>query len=452
MIYVKDIIEKCDGKLIYGNLNLECNSFSKDTRTLKKGDIYIGIKGEKFDGNDFYQEAFNKGASACILDKIDLSSIPSTYQNKTIIQVDDTLACIQKLAKYKRSLYQIPVIAVTGSVGKTSTKDMIASVLATKYKILKSEGNNNNHIGLPLTILGLKDEELMIVEMGMNNKGEISLLSSIAKPTIAVITNIGTAHIGNLGSRENIMKAKLELVENLNGPLIINNDNDILHANLDYIKSLNNGNVITIGIDNNSDYMATDINNACTNFKIKGNDIECQIGNTAFVYNSLVAYAIGDLCNVNIENIQNGIKNIKLASNRLEYKETPKGVILIDDTYNSSLDSIKSSLEILLKKEGNRKIAVIGDVLELGSYSEEIHTDIGKELLNSNLDYIVTIGNETNYTDKYLKEHNYLNLYHFVNEKESYQTINNLLQKGDVVLLKGSHAMNLGNIVSYLMK
>ena len=223
MLYVKDIIEKCNGQLICGDLSLVLDNFSKDTRTIKKDDIYIGIKGASFDGNKFYNDALDKGAKACILD--DISSVDiEKYKDKTIIKVDNTLKCIQELAKYKRSLLNIPVVAITGSVGKTSTKDMVSSVLSTKYKVLKTEGNNNNDIGMPLTILRYKDEDIIVVEMGMNHFKEISLLTNIAKPTIGIITNIGTAHIGNLGSRENIMKAKLEIVEGLNGPLIINND------------------------------------------------------------------------------------------------------------------------------------------------------------------------------------------------------------------------------------
>ncbi len=175
----------------------------------------------------------------------------------------------------------------------------------------------------------------MVIEMGMNNFGEISFLTNIAKPTIAVITNVGTAHIGNLGSRENIMKAKLEIIEGLSGPLIINNDNDILHDNIEYIRSLNK--IITIGIDNDSDYMAKDINSDLTEFKIDNNNIKCNIGNTAFIYNSLVAYVMGILCNVDIENIKKGIETFKLTSNRLEFKKLKNGATLIDDTYNASL-------------------------------------------------------------------------------------------------------------------
>lgn len=445
MIYVRDIVEKFGGILVSGNIDLEIKNISKDTRTINKGDIYIGIKGEAFDGNKFYKDAFDKGAIACILDNID--EIDDKYKDMTIVKVDDTIKCIQDLARYKRSLYDIPVIGVTGSVGKTSTKDMIASVLETKYKVLKTLGNNNNHIGLPLTILRLQDEEVMLLEMGMNNKGEISLLTDIAKPTIGVITNVGTAHIGNLGSRENIMNAKLEITEGLSGPLIINNDNDIIHDNLDYIKSLCD--VITIGIDNDGDYRGHIIDGNI--FKLDGELIESPINNRAFIYNSIVAYVVGRLCNIDVESIKYGIKNLNLTGNRLEYKKYKEDIILIDDTYNASLDSIKSSLEILRKEKCNRRIAVIGDVLELGEYAKDIHIEIGKELFNSELDYIVTVGEFTKYTDEYLENVCYNNRSHFDIESDCYEFMSELLRSGDTVLFKGSHGIKLGNIVKYLM-
>lgn len=450
MIYVSDIIDRCGGVLISGDPGLICDSFSKDTRTISAGDIYVGIKGENFDGNEFYGLAFDNGAKACILDNINIDEIDEKYKNKTIIKVNNSVKCLQELAKYKRSLYDIPVIGVTGSVGKTSTKDMIAAVLSTKYKVLKTEGNNNNHIGLPLTILRLKDEDVMVIEMGMNNKGEIALLADIARPTIGVITNVGTAHIGNLGSRENIMMAKLEIINGLSGPLIINNDSDILHNNLDKIKKMNN-NVITFGIDNKSDYTALNVNDNYKHFNVEGNDICSSIYSKAFIYNSLVSYIVGKMLSVSVCDIKYGIKNFKASGKRLEQIKLNDGVILIDDSYNASLDSIKSSLEILKRKDGTRKIAVIGDILELGSFSKEIHEEVGMELLRNKLDIVVLIGKETLYTEKYLKDNNYNNVYHFMCESDSYTTINKILKNGDVVLFKGSHAMNLGRIVTYLV-
>lgn len=445
MLYVSDIIREGNGLLIQGDSSLLLGDFSKDTRTIKEGDIYVGIKGENFDGNKFYLDALEKGAMGCILDNID-NDIPSEYKDRFIVKVNNSLECIQNLARYKRSLYNIPVIGVTGSVGKTSTKDMIYSVLKEKYKVLKTEGNNNNHIGLPFTILRLKDEEVMILEMGMNNLGEISFLTNIAKPTIGVITNIGTAHIGNLGSRENIMKAKLEIVEGLSGPLIVNLDNDMVYDNIEYIRSLND--VITIGIEKTSDYMAYDIDG--NKFKIKAEEFVSPIGNRAFIYNSLMGYVVGKLCNVEIDKIKNGIKNLELTGNRLEYKKAKCGAMIIDDTYNASLDSIKSSLE-LLKKEKGRKIAIIGDVLELGEYSMDIHEEIGRVLLDSDLDYVITIGKETVNTSLYLDRNGYYDFSHFYREDYSYDFLDSFLKEGDIVLIKGSHGMNLKNIVNHLV-
>ena len=230
-LLVKDILKVTEGKLVIGDCEEVLENFSKDTRQIKENDTYVAIKGANFDGNKFWKQALEKGAKAVIVQDIDFSKEDLTkYKNKIIIKTKDVLESLYEIAKYKRSLYDIPVVGVTGSVGKTSTKDVIASVLSKKYKTLKTEGNNNNNIGLPFTILNLKDHEAAVIEMGMNHFNEISLLTKIAKPTISVITNIGTSHIGNLGSRQNILKAKLEILEGMTKPLLVlNNDNDMLH-------------------------------------------------------------------------------------------------------------------------------------------------------------------------------------------------------------------------------
>ena len=204
---LEKIINNIDIISIYNKEEIYIKGFSKDTRVIGENEFFVAIKGENFDGNDFVLEALNKGAIGAIMDKKDISE-DIINLGKPIILVKDSIKALQQLAAYKRSLYNIPVIAITGSVGKTSTKDIIASVVSEKYKVLKTEGNLNNHIGLPLTILKLEDHEALVVEMGMNHFHEIELLSNIAKPTLAVITNVGTAHIGILGSRENILKAK----------------------------------------------------------------------------------------------------------------------------------------------------------------------------------------------------------------------------------------------------
>ena len=440
MIYVDDIVKICNGILYSGNSNIKCINFVKDSRLIKPGDIYVGIKGEKFNGNNFYKEAFNKGASVCLLDKD--TKIDDSYKNKTIVLVDDTVNAIQELAKYKRSLYNIPVIAITGSVGKTSVKDMVYRVVNSKYKTLSTSGNMNNHIGVPLTILSLRDHEALIVEMGMNHLGEIDLLSRITKPTLAIITNVGTAHIGNLGSRENILKAKMEIVNGMdNGTLIINNDNDLLHT-------IKYDNLITVGIDNDSDYMASNIQDDVfsSSFYINGDYITIPIGSKAFVYNSLFAYAVGKKLDINNNKIITALNTFKLNPHRLELIKG-KDYTIIDDTYNASLDSVNNALGMLSKVKG-RKVFIFGDILELSEYAKDIHEKIGNSVVNNNVNVLICVGKETKAT--YDKVHNNITAYHFDNNDDMKKALGGIIRSGDTILVKGSHGMNLIEIVEYL--
>lgn len=454
-IYVKDVLDICNGILLSGDKNLLLENFSKDTRTINKKDVYIAIKGESFDGNMYIDDAFSKGASCCIIDNNKYIDI-NKYKEKTIIKVDDSIKCLQKLAKYKRSLYNIPVIAITGSVGKTSTKDIVYEVVNKKYKTLKPVGNLNNHIGLPLTILKLKDHEALVVEMGMNHLKEISLLTSIAKPNIAIITNIGTAHIGNLGSRENILKAKLEITEALtkDNTLIINNDNDLLHNEVSILKDKYK--LITIGINNKSDYNATSIkdNIFSSTFNIDNDNININVGSTAFIYNSLVAYAVGKELKIDSKDIIDAIANFKLSEHRLEKKISKSGITIIDDTYNANQDSMINAITLLSKVKNKRRVAILGDILELGNYSKEIHQNIGKTITPNNLDLLITIGKESKYIKEEALKNNFNNnkIYSYKDYEETIKNISNIVKKDDIVLLKASHGMQLSKVVEELLK
>lgn len=454
-LYVKDILDKCNGKLITGNKDLILTNFSKDTRVINKKDTYIAIKGEVFDGNKFIEEAFSKGASCCIVEHLNNIDI-NKYKDKTIVQVKDSIKCLQTLAKYKRSLYNIPVVAITGSVGKTSTKDLVYEVVNKKYKTLKPTGNLNNHIGLPLTILGLKDHEALVVEMGMNHLKEISLLTNIAKPTIAIITNIGTAHIGNLGSRENILKAKLEITEALkpNSPLIINNDDDMLSKEGPNLNKKYN--LITIAIDNKSTYNATNIedNVFSSTFNINNDKININVGSKAFIYNSLVAYAVGKILKIDSKDIIDAIAKFKLSPHRLEKKVSKTGITIIDDTYNANQDSMINSLSILSKVKNKRRVAILADILELGGYTEEIHENIGKKVSPNTLDILITVGENAKLIAKEAKKNNFksTNIYTFKDYKDCLENVQTLLSKNDIVLVKGSHGMNLIKVVEELLK
>ena len=453
---IKDILDVTNGQLIVGNRELECENFSKDTRTIQKGDIYIGIKGERFDGSKFWKQALENGADAVIIENIEISEQEKEkYSNKTIIKVKDTLKALYEIAKYKRNLYNIPVVAITGSVGKTSTKDLVASVVSTKYKTLKTEGNNNNNIGLPLTILELKDHEALVIEMGMNHFGEISLLTNIAKPTLAVITNIGTSHIGNLGSRENILKAKLEILEGMSLPkLIINNDNDLL--NKWYEENKENIEVHTFGIENKSDLNARNIelredgstfDAVSKNKKIK---IEVPVGGKHFVYNALCATEVGNILGISDEKIKQGISQFELTKKRMDIKKLGSGAVLINDTYNASYESMQASLEFLHNYSGTRKIAVLGDMLELGEYAVELHKKVGEEVAKRNIDILICAGESSKYIIEEANKNPKIETYYFNNNEQIVEKLSQELRNGDVVLIKASNAMKFFEICQKL--
>ena len=439
---IKEILKITNGKLICGDEDLDIQNFEKDTRIIQKGDMYVAIKGEKFDGNNFYKDAINKGAVACLMSKEPEEKIGN------IVLVENTVKAIQQIAAYKRSNVDIPVVAVTGSVGKTSTKDIVAAVMSQKYKVLKTQGNLNNDIGLPFTLLRLHDENAIVVEMGMNHFGEISLLTSIAKPTLAIITNIGTAHIGNLGSRENILKAKLEILEGLQGnSVIINNDNDLLSDWAE--KNKEKYNIITYGINNkNSKYVAEDIHSYedRSEYKIDGKEVVVPVGGEHFVLNSLCAIAVGRYFDIPMAKITEGISGFELTKGRMEIEKAKCGASIINDTYNANYDSMKAAIEYLEKIEGKRKIAVLGDMKELGDYSESLHRKVGEEV--KNIDILITIGELAKYIEETADVREML---HFDNNESALEYLKKIMKKDDIILLKASNSMKFGDIAKELI-
>lgn len=456
---VKDIVKAIDGKLILGNIDIECENFSKDTRLIEKGDIYIGIKGENFDGNIFWKQALDNGAIGVIVENISISEEDkNTYKEKVIIEVENTLEALYKLAKYKRNLYNIPVIAITGSVGKTSTKDIVASVVAKKYKTLKTIGNNNNNIGLPFTILRLKDEKALVLEMGMNHFGEISLLSNIAKPTICVITNIGTSHIGNLGSRENILKAKLEILEGAKDPyIVINNDNDLLHKW--YLENNENKKIKAYGIKNKSDIVAKNIilkqqeSKYICEINSENIDINVPVGGEHFILNSLCAVTVGKLLNISNENIKEGIEGFELTKKRMDITELKNGIKIINDAYNASYESMKASLKVLSEFKGNRKIAVLGDMFELGDYSKELHKKVGEEVIKNKIDILICSGEHAKSIIEKAKEGmNLENIYYLEKKEEIINILEKIAKSGDVILFKASNGMKFYELAEKMIE
>jgi UDP-N-acetylmuramoyl-tripeptide--D-alanyl-D-alanine ligase len=448
---VSDVLRECLGTLICGSEDLVLGHFSNDTRTIQEQDVYIGIRGESFDGNDFYLEALKKGASCCILDRFDIESFPKDFEMRTIIVVENTIEAIQKLATYKRSKLQIPVVAVTGSAGKTSTKDMIASVLQKKYTVFKTPGNLNGQIGLPLSILELQDEEVLVLEMGMNDFGQIAKLTQIAKPSMAVITNIGTAHIGILKSQENILKAKLEILEGMEpgSTLIINGDDPLLS----FIQ-LPNYDVKRCTIKKQGDYQASNltIQDEVSRYHVtmlnEEFDVLLPVMGQAFVMDSILAIAVANQLEVSASLIQKGLREFQLSGNRMDVIHH-HGLTILNDTYNSNYEALIQALDILKKYEGTRKIAVLGSVLELNEYASKIHYDIGMIPDLKSVDYLFLCGSYM--TD--LQQGAIANgmnpeqILSFEKKQDLEQVLIEMLQMGDVLLVKASHGMHFETIV-----
>lgn len=438
---VYEILEATKGVLVSGNKEDEISFFSQDSRQMNNGGMYIPLKGERFDGHDFIESAFQTGADAIITSK-DVS-----YPDKIVIKVDDTYQALKDMAVYLRSHRPVKVVGVTGSVGKTSTRDMVYSVVKQKYKTLKTEGNYNNEIGLPLTILRYHDEEVMVLEMGMNHLNEMSRLSMIAHPDVACITNVGTAHIGELGSRKNILKAKLEITDGMkdHATLIINQDNDMLQTvDLPRLK------VVRVGQSKESLIMASDIelfeksSQFVVHYQGKQELIEVPVQGEHNISNALIAIAVGLELDIPLSDIKKGIQEFELTKNRMDILEKNHKTI-IDGTYNASVDSMKSSIDVLANYK-KRKVAILADMLELGSYSQQLHEEVGQYVATKNIDVLICVGQEAQYMYQKAKE-KMNDVYYYQSNQELINDLDSLLKDEDVILVKGSHSMNLKEVV-----
>ena len=450
---VNDILERVNGTALCGLCDAEFAGACIDSRIVQSDEAYFALKGERTDGTLYCCDAIKNGAKVCFVESNIFSDeeLNNLAQSATIVLVPNVEDALVEIAKAKRSLYDIPVVAITGSVGKTSTKDVIAEVMAQKFNVQKTQGNKNNRLGVPLTIMSLRNHDALVIEMGMNHLGEIHELTNIAKPTLSVISNIGTSHIGNLGSRENILKAKLEILDGMtNKKVIINNDNDMLHKwNLED----ENAEKITFGIHEKSIYMASKVKmtEESNEFSVELNSTEykftTQKPGEVFILNALSAIAVGMEYDIPIDKMQKAIANAEITKNRLDIEKV-NDILLIKDYYNASFESIKPSLEYLANLDRGRKIAVLGDIKEVGSFSKEIHEKVGKEVAKNKIDMLVTVGEEAKNIAKMAVEEgmNAKNVYSCDLNEQAIKILNNMLVQGDTVLLKASNSMKFGEI------
>lgn len=450
---VNDILERVNGTVLCGLCDAEFAGACIDSRIVQSDEAYFALKGERTDGTLYCGDAIKNGAKVCFVENNIFSDedLNKFAKSATIVLVPNVEDALVEIAKAKRSLYDIPVVAITGSVGKTSTKDVIAEVMAQKFNVQKTQGNKNNRLGVPLTIMSLRDHDALVIEMGMNHLGEIHELTNIAKPTLSVISNIGTSHIGNLGSRENILKAKLEILDGMtNKKVIINNDNDMLHKwNLED----ETAEKITFGVHGKSKYMASKIkmteksNEFCVELNSNEYEFTTQKPGEVFILNALSAIAVGMEYDIPIDKMQKAIANAEITKNRLDIEKV-NDILLIKDYYNASFESIKPSLEYLANLDRGRKIAVLGDIKEVGSFSKEIHEKVGKEVAKNKIDMLVTVGEEAKNIAKMAVEEgmNAKNVYSCDLNEQAIKILNNMLVQGDTVLLKASNSMKFGEI------
>jgi len=464
---IRELIKAVSGKVIQGDQDCVINRISIDSRTLIPGDLFFAIIGPNFDGHDFIIEAFNKGAVGVVVCKgaSTLLRNEQINKNKIIIEVKDTLSALQDWSKYYKDRFETFNICVTGSNGKTTTKEIIAYILSQEFPLLRTSGNYNNEIGIPLTLLQLnKSHKFLVAEIGMRGLGEIRTLTNFIPPDLAVITNIGEAHIGLLGSKDNIFKAKSELLQSLDkdGIAILNRDDPYFFKMLKIVKGKK---VYTFGVENKSDIMACNIrmvSDKGMRFTLevqngKSREIYFPLLGRHNIYNALAASAVAFALGIELDLIERGLSSSKPLGLHMQLSNFNKGIKILNDSYNASPLSVKSALETLAEvAQNNRKIAILGDMLELGEKTDFYHREIGKEAAKLSIDILITVGQRGKIIAQSSKEEGMAKERVFSFEKN--EKINlakkllSLAKPGDFILLKGSREMKMEEILEFWQK
>ena len=394
---VEDCLKTIGGELVSGVGTKIFRGVSIDSRTLKKGELFVCIRGDRFDGHDFIKEAQNKKASAIVLsDKNNM--ISRRDEVPFVIRVDDTLKALQELARFHREQIPVQVIGITGTNGKSTTKEMTAAITETKFKTIKTKGNLNNHIGLPLSLFHLsKNDKVAVMEMGMSATGEIKRLAEIAQPEIGVLTNITEGHLVHLKTLKKVQAAKGELYDSLSeqGTAIVNADDPLV---LELAKSVR-AKVVTYGIHNEADIKAENINrmgregfNLSVRLFDKNVPIHLPFLGECNIYNALAAMATGCSLGIEPDNIKAGLRNTKLLPNRYEITKH-EGATIINDSYNANPRSMQEALKTLTNYQcEGRRFFVMGDMLELGDQAELAHMKLGTDITKYPIDYLVAVG------------------------------------------------------------
>ena len=426
---LSQVVEATEGTSTHTE-NIKFLDVSTDTRTIESGFLFVALKGDTFDGHDFINTAIEKGATGAIVEK------GRAVKGIACIEVENTLVAYQNLARYHRRRFDIPVVAITGSSGKTTTKEMVAAVLGTEFNVLKTEKNFNNEIGLPKTLLRLTAEhQACVVEMGMRGLGQIEELALIAEPTMGIITNVGTSHIELLGSREAIAQAKGELIRFLpeNSVAILNEDDP-------YVKAM--------------DSLASHLR-----YKKDGIKFTCKCYDEVFdiflpmigehnVYDALAAIVAGRVLGIKSNTIRKGLSEFTGTPMRQEIVPF-EDIVILNDAYNANPSSMAEAIKALGQLEGKRKIAMLGDMLELGDYTEQAHREIGQLLAEEGYSVVFTFGDAATFIAKEAKKAG-LTTFRCNSHLEMANAYSDIREKGDVILVKGSRGLRMERVVEEL--
>lgn len=449
---LRDLLQAVNGTLLgtFENLDATVDSLDTDSRNIHPGSVFLPLSGERFDGHAYIHSALEAGAAGCFTARERDSYLP----DKFYIKVSNTQRALRDLAAWYLARFNIPVIGVTGSVGKTTTKDMLAAVLGVKYRVLKTEGNFNNKVGLPLTILRLdRSHEICVLEMGMSQAGEIAYLSDIAKPDVAVITNVGDAHIENLGSREGILKAKCEIFTGLkaDGMAVLNGDDELLNT------IVVGQEMVRCGQSNLCQWRAEQPEQAeggrtvCAVLTPMGQlnlDIPAMGGH--MIYPSLMAAAVGARFGLTAQEILEGIQRFKPTKMRMDVIRRGQDITILNDTYNANPQSMRAAIGILADSRSEFKLAVLGDMFELGALAPMLHQEVGECLGRAGIDCLVAVGELAVHIAQAARDTGVTNVVHCPDKEGAKSVLAEKLRPNSTVLVKASRGMAMEQLVDYL--
>ena len=462
ILFVEEVLRATGGKLLQGEANVSFRGISIDSRTVAEGELFIALRGSRFDGHHYALEALEKKAGGMVIEEDKVGDIRwNGYRPRVVVTVQDTLRALGNLARERRRKYHTPLVALTGSNGKTTTKEMISACIETAFPILKTEGNLNNLVGLPLTLLNLTEKEkVVILEMGMNVPGEVRRLTEIAEPDVGLITNIEKVHLQGMGSLERIKEEKGELFRRMrkDGTILVNqNDPRVVDLAREFP-----GPKITYGVENPADVMARDVHlrgTEGTSFTLilgrEEMEITLPLLGRHFVPNALSAIAVARHFGIEMKKIKETLDHFQPFSMRMEIIHLEGGKTLINDTYNANPKSMEMALETLTGVKGKgRAIAVLGDMLELGDFAVEAHQHLGEKIRKLSIDLLIALGEKAPVVVEWAIRHGFASEKTRIVEShsEAISILKQVTQDGDWILVKGSRGMTMEKIVEGLTK